>query len=279
MIAHRGYAGVAPENTLPAFEAVADGRHPAPMIEFDVMPTRDGDVVVFHDLRLDNRGLSVNRGITNATGVIWETSTETIKQARVLGSDAGIPLLEEVVDAVPPAIGLNVELRNPGTYEMRFGEAVGADVVARQRTHWDPFVAEVLDVLDGADHDLLFSSFSESAIAAVRDIAPEFPVGVNVHDSIDDGLEILDRYEGEYIHPRLNMIKGTPFFESPYGSVQDPDFGDIDLVSEAHDRDAGVNVWTVTTWHQASLLQSAGVDGLIADYPGLDRFNMNDSIE
>jgi glycerophosphoryl diester phosphodiesterase len=47
IIGHRGAAGLAPENTLPAFEAAlnagADG------VEFDVQRTVDGHLIVFHD--------------------------------------------------------------------------------------------------------------------------------------------------------------------------------------------------------------------------------------
>lgn len=49
-IAHRGGAGLAPENTLAAFrDAVARGCDGA---ELDVQLSRDGEVVVFHDYRL-----------------------------------------------------------------------------------------------------------------------------------------------------------------------------------------------------------------------------------
>ena len=49
-IAHRGGAGLNPENTLAAFaDAVARGADGA---ELDVQLSRDGDVVVFHDYRL-----------------------------------------------------------------------------------------------------------------------------------------------------------------------------------------------------------------------------------
>ncbi len=47
IIAHRGASADAPENTMPAFKlALEQG---AQMLEFDVRPTRDGAVVVFHD--------------------------------------------------------------------------------------------------------------------------------------------------------------------------------------------------------------------------------------
>src|ERR1041385_5599489 len=50
IIAHRGGAGLKPENTLAAFrDAVARGGDGA---ELDVQLSRDGEVVVFHDNRL-----------------------------------------------------------------------------------------------------------------------------------------------------------------------------------------------------------------------------------
>lgn len=268
-IAHRGYAGVAPENTLGAFRAVADGRHPADMIEFDVIPSAEGTPVVFHDLRLDGRGHTYSRGVTDGSGIVWETPLSSIRNARVLGTAERVPTLAEVVEALPPSVGLNVELRNPGSFDVRFGELLHPDDLAAQRDLWDPYVHTVIETLEAGDHEVLLSSFFDAAIASARDIAPDRPVGVNVHDSIEDGLGIVERHECEAIHPRRNMIRGTPFFEQSYGSVTDPSFGDADVVATAHDLGADVNVWTVTTWRHAAAFVAAGVDGLIADYPGL----------
>ena len=53
VIAHRGFAGVYPENTLCAVRAALDppdaGHRGADAIEIDVMATSDGELVVFHD--------------------------------------------------------------------------------------------------------------------------------------------------------------------------------------------------------------------------------------
>jgi glycerophosphoryl diester phosphodiesterase len=51
IIAHRGFSGKYPENTLAAIRAaLALG---VDMVEIDVHETRDGELVVFHDYRLD----------------------------------------------------------------------------------------------------------------------------------------------------------------------------------------------------------------------------------
>ena len=58
--AHRGFSGKYPENTMLAFqkayEAGADG------IELDVQLTKDGQVVVIHDEKVDRT--------TNGTGLV-----------------------------------------------------------------------------------------------------------------------------------------------------------------------------------------------------------------
>jgi glycerophosphoryl diester phosphodiesterase len=51
IIAHRGFSSRYPENTLPAIHAAI--RLGVDMVEIDVQETRDGELVVFHDYRLD----------------------------------------------------------------------------------------------------------------------------------------------------------------------------------------------------------------------------------
>ncbi|WP_342764540.1 glycerophosphodiester phosphodiesterase [Haladaptatus sp. R4] len=51
-VAHRGYKGLHPENTLRAFEAAS---RTADMIELDIMPCAGGEIVVFHDEKLGSR--------------------------------------------------------------------------------------------------------------------------------------------------------------------------------------------------------------------------------
>lgn len=51
VIAHRGWSSRYPENTMPAIRAAI--RLGVDMVEIDVQQTRDGELVVFHDYRLD----------------------------------------------------------------------------------------------------------------------------------------------------------------------------------------------------------------------------------
>lgn len=288
IIAHRGFAGAYPENTVRAAR-LSSGLPPggsannvttrrnheqkggipgigAEMIEIDIMPTADGDVVVFHDDRLAGRD-GGEQGLTDASGVVWETPTETVLGAEVLESGETVPLLSEVLDAIPSHVGVNVEFKNPGSSDLRFAEALDPDALERQMEVWRPFTEDALAIVSEHDHSILVSSFYEAALATVREIEPSLPVAFLFWDSIPDGLEVTRRYNCEAVHPPTNMIQNTPFFGDDHPSGGS--FADIDLVEAAHAEDRAVNVYTVQTWYQAAQLAEAGVDGLIIDYPGL----------
>ena len=265
VIAHRGYAGVAPENTIAAAIRAAEDSETT-MLEIDVQPAACGTPVVIHDERLE--GHRDGCPLTDASGLVWETSLETVQSARVLGTDETVPTLTALLEAIPETMGVNVELKNPGTDDLRFGELLAGEEREERRELWTPFVKRVVDACAVFGGELLFSSFCEGALAAIRDVAPEYAAAPLVFDDLEDGLEIARRYDCEAIHPPRNTIAGTGLAEA--SSVGQPSGEpEIDVLEVAHDEGRLVNVWTVTNWHQFDQLAAAGVDGIIADYPGL----------
>jgi glycerophosphoryl diester phosphodiesterase len=261
-IAHRGYAGAMPENTTAAAAATADSD--PDFVEVDVQPTADGTVVCFHDDHLHDAGRS--RGITDETGAVRETPTESVCAATVLDSGETVPTLASFLTHVPAGVGVNVELKAPGHTDLRFGRAVDAAERASARARWQPFVDDVVAHLDTFPGKILVSSFYEGAIAATTERAPSLDTAVIVWDSLADGLTVANRYDTAAIHPPVNLVADTPYTgtDGPHGEAPPVT---RDVVAEAGDRD--VNVWTVRTWHEAMTLERAGVDGLILDYPGL----------
>jgi len=261
-IAHRGFAGVYPENTVAAVEAaVRDSR--ATSIEVDVMPTADGEIVVFHD---DDLSRLTNAPPSVAGTNLWELPYDRIAGYNVLGTTQSVPRLGEVLAAIPPEMTVNIELKNPGSAELRFAETLDESTLAVATDRWREFVGQVIDIATDGGHDLLFSSFYEGALAATRELAPSVPVASVFHNSVETGLELSRRYDVEAIHPPWNMVTDASL--STDGPVSGS-FDDADLVAMAHEAGREVNAWTVTTWRQAAALAEAGVDGIIADYPGV----------
>lgn len=236
-LAHRGFAGVAPENTLAAVRAAVDR---AAGIEVDVQPASDGTPVVFHDSRLGSGGDA--RGVTDLSGFVWDASPGALADADVLGSGEGVPTLAAVAEAVPPDTVLHVELKSPGCETELGAEGPGA-------TRWRPFVERVAEVVADADASVVFSSFSGGALAAARDAAPGVPRAALCLDG-ETGLARAGEFDCDAIHPPV-------------------DAADADLVERAHAAGRDVNCWTVETWQGAQRCLEVGVDGVITDYPGV----------
>ena len=118
--AHRGASHNAPENTLAAFllaiELGADG------IELDVQLSKDGEIVVIHDLILETT--------TDGVGPVRERTLAELKELdagrRFDPAYAGqrIPTLQQVIDAVGHRLLLNIELKTMSWRDEGLAEAV-----------------------------------------------------------------------------------------------------------------------------------------------------------
>ena len=148
-IAHRGGAGDAPENTMPAFEqAVALGYR---YLETDAHVTRDGVVVAFHDHRLDR--------VSDTRGAIAELTIEELERADVghafspdggrtfpyRGQGVAVPRMEELLRTWPD-IRLNIDPKRDACV--------------------DPLVG-LIDALEAWDR-VCVGAFSDRRIARVR---------------------------------------------------------------------------------------------------------------
>jgi glycerophosphoryl diester phosphodiesterase len=110
IIAHRGGAAVAPENTKAAFErGIADG---ADWLELDVQENADGVVVVEHDRDLMRR--------TGRNLEVWKATSSDLADLDVGSffgagfSDQRVPTLREVLELAKGRVGVFIELKYHG---------------------------------------------------------------------------------------------------------------------------------------------------------------------
>lgn len=228
LIAHRGFAGENPENTVPTLRtaaAVAD------WVEIDCRPTADDVCVVFHDPVLDR--------CTGLSGAVAETPAATALSAEVDGGS--IPAFEEVLDAVPSDTGLVLDLKG------RHAEDPDDEC-------WE-WLADPLAAAAEAPNPVLVSAFSEDALEAVEEHAPALPTAYLCKRDIDRALGVARRHGCAAIHPSTGLLLG--------GSD-----GDLerDPLARAHEAGLAVHAWTASDTEEAVALAALGVDGLIADY-------------
>ena len=150
-IAHRGASGIAPENTISAFnKAIEIG---VDAVELDLHGTSDGKVVVIHDASLERT--------TNMCGQIKQTTIKNMKQA-----DAGswfhpqfkgetIPTLEEALTCIANKTIAVLEIKASSITESVVQTVVGMNL-----------------------HDrVVIISFDISDLHTVRAIEPRIPTG------------------------------------------------------------------------------------------------------
>ncbi|MFP9059890.1 glycerophosphodiester phosphodiesterase [Natrialbaceae archaeon A-chndr2] len=106
LIAHRGFAATQPENTVGALRSAATQ---ADAVEFDVRRCGSGELVVFHDETLER--------VTEGTGLVSETDLEELQSLTILDSGEPVPTLEAVLEALPPDVEINLEMKALGIAE------------------------------------------------------------------------------------------------------------------------------------------------------------------
>lgn len=232
-IAHRGASGSAPEHTRPAFERALDLG--VDMIELDVQLSRDGALVVMHDLDLQRT--------TNARGAVRERSWPEIKLL-----DAGawygpefaaqpVLSLDEVIDLVGARARLNVEVKAPEAD----WPALASTLLATLRRR---------GLLDGT----VISCFEPEALAVVRERDTAAQLGLLwQRTELTQAWEWSRRLDAVSFHPHWMLLSA-------------------EVVGEAHARGLQVLTWTVNEIETMRDLVRIGVDGIISDHP--ERFSL-----
>ncbi|MCP8323861.1 MAG: hypothetical protein L6N96_06780 [Candidatus Methylarchaceae archaeon HK02M2] len=100
IIAHRGASAYEPENTLRAIVKALDIH--ADMIEVDVRSSKDNQIVVIHDEKVDRT--------TNGSGYVKDLTLKKLKNLNA-GKGEVIPTLKEVIDAIRDKAILVIEIK------------------------------------------------------------------------------------------------------------------------------------------------------------------------
>ncbi|MDW6094818.1 glycerophosphoryl diester phosphodiesterase [Vibrio rhizosphaerae] len=182
LMAHRGYSSQAPENTLAAFKQAID--FGCQWIELDVQLTADQVPVVMHDKTLER--------CTDGAGQLTELTFSELTRYSAGNwfapefRDETVPSLAATLQlAKQHSVNLNIELKiYPGDDETLLCQRVAA----------------VIDAAGIAKDQLLFSSFSVTALAVMQHIMPEIRRGLLWETMPVDAFEILENLDAFSVH-------------------------------------------------------------------------------
>ena len=229
VIAHRGFSGAAPENTLVAIrKAIEVG---ADMVEVDVTVTADGEVILLHDETLDRT--------TDGEGSPIETTLEEIGNL-----DAGswfapefagerVPTLGEVLEMVKGRILINVEIKS---------EAVEHGVV--------PKVASLI-IGHGMLDQVVVSSFSPEALRQMKVTEPAVMTASLYNKDVHTGRDPLEIIQE--VGSRGFNISGKRLTPA--------------MRDRCHRHGIPVAVYTINEPARMRLLVGMGVDAVFTDHP------------
>ncbi|MDO6461257.1 glycerophosphodiester phosphodiesterase [Granulosicoccaceae sp. 1_MG-2023] len=241
LFAHRGSSLMTPENTFTAFDFGLD--HQADVLEIDVRITRDNELVVFHDARVDRTtdGLGEVRGHALKALKHFDAGYRfsDARGACFRGRKIRIPTLSELYEAYPDVV-VNIDIKD----------------------NWLPAARLLADTIEraGAEQRSVVASFHSRVLQYFRQIAPQIPTSATFH-------EVLGLYLS-----RDPLRK--PVREHPVAVQIPPRHARIALdrprfIEKIHARGKLVNYWTINDPALMKRLLEAGADGIVTDRPDL----------
>jgi len=239
--AHRGGAGLAPENTLAAFrKAIELG---VDVLEMDMHVTRDGEIVILHDDTLERT--------TDGRGLVQDLTLAELKRLDA-GSRFGpqykgepIPTLREVIALVQASgkdrIRLNIETK---FHKGREGQP--ADFEER--------VIQILRDTGFLDR-VIVQSFHHPSVAKIKALDPRVKTAVLVggQQGPRDPVDLVRQAKADYYSPNFRQVAA-------------------DTVAPLHKAGIPIVPWTVNEETEMRRLLDVGVgtlpgDGIITNYP------------
>ena len=230
IIAHRGFSGVYPENTMLSFrkaiEIGADG------IELDVHLSKDGQVMIIHD-----EALKRTTGLDGVISDYTREELEKISAGKTKNDEFGftpIPSLEEYLAFMAEHKDkfTNIELKTAPVYYPEIEEKT----------------LELVRKFD-LEKNIIYSSFNWLSIERMQRLGTISETGL--------------LFSGMKLYNQAHIIKslGINYFH--------PDFNDLtdEIVKSYLDNKVGLNVWTVNEIEDMKVCLSWDIDGLITNFP------------
>jgi glycerophosphoryl diester phosphodiesterase len=237
VIAHRGGAGLWPENTLFALQEAA--KLGVDLSEIDIHMTRDGVLVAIHDESVDRT--------TDCKGLVQDFTLAELKKLDAgyrwtnneghtfpfRGQGIKIPGLNELFVALPKqAISIEIKQNDP------------------------PIVAALRELINQhrKNNQVLVSAFNSRTMKVLRRLCPGIATAGTQAE--------MDRFS------KLSKVFLTrPFLLSAIALEVPYEIITAHFVKAAHKKNIRVDAWTVNEIEEMERLLALGVDGIVTDFP------------
>ena len=208
LVGHRGAMDVAPENTMPAFEAGLRGG--ADILELDVQLTADKRVILFHDT-----DLYAKTGVRGKIGDFTANYLRTLDVGSYFDPQfAGtkMPLLDEVLTWAKGRIPLMIELKHGPVFDPELDEKTVR-------------LIEKYEMID----EVVVTSFDQFALQRVKNLNPNISTSFIYVGRFFNPVELVKEFKIDSLSPatdfmtreEVEMIQSAGYACSPGGFYWD----------------------------------------------------------
>lgn len=277
---HRGTRGLAPENSLPSFERAI--RLGVTTLETDAAVTRDGVVVLHHDLALnpDHTRDALGHWLQSSPSPIHAMTLAELKTYDIGRIKPGTRYAEQFPEqapvdgtSVPRLAELFDMVRAQGHDKVRFAIEIKTNPEWPEATLApEPFARALVGEIrrHGMAARVQIMSFDWRGLQVVQRIAPEIPtVYLSAQQAWMDNIRAGQAQPSPWTAGLHYQDHGSvpAMIKAAGGGVWSVFHRDLNpaLLAEAHRLGIRVLVWTVNDAPTMARLVDMGVDGLITD--------------
>lgn len=235
IVAHRGGAKIANENTLSSFQqAIEMG---VDMVELDVHMTLDNHVVVCHDMTIDRT--------TNGAGKIEDMTLQQFKQAVVVDYASKLPTSESM-----PTLRETLEL-------MKGRSKILLEIKRRNKNQYAGLEQQIIDMIHEMDmvDQVVIQSFDDQALFTVHQLDPTVRIEKLLFCRLPFGM-CFDGKINRFSVEKYKMCASLNFMYK---------FIDQKSIDKLHAEGFEVKVWTVDDPRKLNYK----ADGVITNRPDL----------
>ncbi len=271
--AHRSGAGVAPQNTLMAFEKMLENveEFGVDTFEFDVQLTKDGELILLHDLTFDATSNAVEKyGKKNVYA-----SQLTYAEARELNLGENFELNGEYPyrglrgDDIPENLRVAkcseiidyIEANDDGK-DYRY--IIEIKSTGKQGKEAADKLYEIISERNMKDR-VIWATFQPDVSDYMADEYPDMPRSADV-------IEVIQFYFYSRMGWDLDDVNVSYVaLQVPYGdsAANLINTGTKAFINYAHKYDIAVQYWTINDAEDASYLIENGADTIMSDYPDM----------
>jgi len=230
--AHRGFCTVAPENSMPAFgAAVAMG---AEEIEFDLWPTKDGEIVSIHDAVLDR--------VSDGQGKVIDKTYEELLQydfgVKYDEKFKGLKILkfEEILKKFSCHVIMNIHIKSLRFHGIEYNKTV---------------LQRIIDLIDKYDcrKYVYFMNGIEEVLALEKELAPDICRCCGGGSTSEMRWSIVERAM-KYDCKKVQLVKG---------------FFDQSMIDKAHANGIICNVFWSDDEEETRQFLKMGIDTILTN--------------